>query len=103
LAILDRVKSDVVKVYYDIGNSTGGGYDVPAENPGVERPHLPDPFQRRSEYLGEGKVKMEPVAEAIGAINYQGWIVLETAIPSKDRDADFIRNATFVRKLLKLA
>lgn len=103
LAILDRVKSDVVKVYYDIGNSTGGGYDVPAEIRELKDRICQIHFKDGSNYLGEGKVKMEPVAEAIGAINYQGWIVLETAIPSKDRDADFTRNATFVRKLLKLA
>jgi hypothetical protein len=29
--------------------------------------------------------------------------VLETAIPSKDRDADFKRNADYTRKLLGIA
>ncbi|MDQ1256360.1 MAG: hypothetical protein QG656_956, partial [Candidatus Hydrogenedentes bacterium] len=32
---------------------------------------------------------MQPVADALKAIDYQGWIVLETSGPSKDRDADF--------------
>jgi len=103
LAILDRVKSDMVRVYYDIGNSTDGGYDVPAEIKLLGDRICQIHFKDGNAYLGQGKVKMEPVAEAINAINYKGWIVLETAIPSKDRDADFKKNADFVRKLLKLA
>ena len=103
LAILDRVKEDMVRVYYDIGNSTDNDYDVPAEIRLLGGRICQIHFKDGGHYLGEGDVKMEPVAEAIGAINYKGWIVLETAIPSKNRDADFKRNADYVRKLLKLA
>ena len=46
---------------------------------------------------------MEPVAEALRAIAYQGWIVLETACPSKNVEADCRRNADFTRKILGLA
>jgi len=46
---------------------------------------------------------MKPVAEAIHAIEYKGWVVLETAAPSKDRNADFRKNADFVRGLLGIA
>ena len=31
LEIIDRVGSEWLQVYYDLGNSTGNGYDVPAE------------------------------------------------------------------------
>jgi L-ribulose-5-phosphate 3-epimerase len=100
LAILDRVKSDAVQVYYDIGNSTDGGYDVPAEIRLLGAHICQFHFKDGGHYLGEGKVKMDPVAEAIQAINYKGWVVLETAVPSRDRDADFKRNIAYVRKLL---
>ena len=43
---------------------------------------------------------MDAVAESLKAIEYDGWIVLETACPSKKRDADCKRNAEFVRKLM---
>jgi sugar phosphate isomerase/epimerase len=103
LAILNSIKDDMVRIYYDVGNSTDNGYDVPAEIRRLGDRICQIHFKDGGRYLGEGKVKMDPVAEAINAINYKGWIVLETAVPSKDRDADFKKNADFVRKLLKLA
>lgn len=99
LAILDRVKNDAVRVYYDIGNSTDNGYDVPAEIRLLKDRICQIHFKDGGHYLGEGKVKVPPVAEAIHAIEYKGWIVLETAMPSNKRDADFKRNADFVRSL----
>jgi len=100
--ICDRVGSSAVQVYYDIGNSWAFGYDVPAEIRwlGTDRIcqfHFKD---RKHGYLGQGQVKMKPVAEAIAAIGYKGWIVLETRCPSKDRDADFRKNAAYVRDLM---
>lgn len=100
MALLERVKNDAVRVYYDIGNSTYSGYDVPAEIQLLGDRICQFHFKDGNHYLGEGKVQMQPVAAAIRAINYRGWIVLETAIPSKDRDADFKKNAEYVRKLM---
>jgi len=56
-------------------------------------------FKEGPNYLGEGKIDWKPVAAAIREIGYEGWIVLETSSPSKDRVADARRNAQFVRKL----
>lgn len=100
LAILDRVKSDNVRVYYDIRNSTSNGYDVPTEIRELGDRLCQIHFKDGEHYLGEGIVKMEPVRDALEAIDYRGWIVLETSIPSEDRDADFRRNAEYVRKLM---
>ncbi len=99
MTILDRVQSNAVRVYYDLGNSTGGGYDVPGEirtlGDRICQIHLKD----GGHYLGEGKVDMAAAQKAIQDIGYKGWLVLETAVPSKDRDADFKRNAEYARKL----
>ncbi|HNT89731.1 MAG TPA: TIM barrel protein, partial [Candidatus Hydrogenedentes bacterium] len=100
LMILDRVAHESVRVYYDVGNSTYNKYDVPAEIRELGDRICQIHFKDGAYYLGEGKVAMEPIAEAIADIGYQGWVVLETAIPSKDRDADFRRNAEFLRRLL---
>jgi len=43
---------------------------------------------------------MDPVGEALKAVKYEGWIVLETSCPSKNAEADCKRNAEFVRKLM---
>ena len=100
IEILDRIASDAVGCYYDIGNSTGGGYDVPAEIRELKARIGSIHFKDGGSYLGEGKVKMEPIAEALKAIDYKGWIVLETSCPSKDTVADCKKNADYIRKLM---
>ncbi len=99
LELLDRVGSESVKAYYDIGNSTNAGFDVPADLRALKGRLCMIHFKDGPSYLGEGKVKMEPVAAAIQASGYQGWIVLETANPSQNAEADCRRNAEFIRKL----
>ena len=100
--ILNRVKSDAVQVYYDTGNSTYNGYDVPEEIRALGDRICQFHFKDGAKYLGEGKVDMPAVAEAIRAIGFKGWLGLETAIRSKDRDADFRKNAAYVRKLFNM-
>jgi sugar phosphate isomerase/epimerase len=99
LELLDRVGSEAVKAYYDIGNSTNAGLDVPADLRALKDRLGIIHFKDGPSFLGEGKVKMEPVAEALRAIDYRGWIVLETSNPSKNAEADCQRNAEFIRKL----
>jgi sugar phosphate isomerase/epimerase len=97
--ILERIGSDAVRIYYDVGNTTNMGYDVPAEIRLLKDRIAIFHFKDGPNYLGEGKVKFPAVAEAIQEIGYQGWIVLETSSPSKDRVADARRNAEYIRKL----
>lgn len=82
LEIMDRVSSEMLQVYYDVGNSWGNGYDVPGEilmlgNNRICEIHLKD---RESRLLGtpEGQVQFEKVAEACRKIGYDKWYVLET-------------------------
>jgi len=101
--ILDRIGSDAVRVYYDVGNLTGQGYDVPAEIRFLKERIAIFHFKDGRDYLGEGKVQYKAIAEAIKELGYQGWIVLETSNPSGDRVADARRNASFIRKLFGMA
>jgi sugar phosphate isomerase/epimerase len=101
--LLERIDHESVQVYYDVGNSTDQGYDVPAEIRALGDKICQIHFKNGRDYLGEGKVAMTPVAEAMEAIGYSGWVVLETSVPSGDRDADFVRNLKFSQKLLGLA
>jgi len=103
LELLDRVGSDGVGAYYDIGNTTNAGLDVPADIKALKGRICCVHFKDGNTYLGEGKVKMQPVADALHAINYPGWIVLETANPSKDAVADCKRNGDYARKLMNAA
>lgn len=102
LAIIERVGSPAVQVYYDARNSTDVGHDPAAEIRELKGRLCQIHFKDGPNYLGEGKVNWEAVRDALNDIGYKGWIVLETSCPSKDREADFRRNAAFVRKLFGL-
>jgi len=99
MEILKRIDSQAVQIYYDIYNLVGQGYDPPAEIRFLKDRIAMFHFKEGPNYLGEGKIDWKPVADAIREIGYEGWIVLETSSPSKDRVADARRNAQFVRKL----
>jgi sugar phosphate isomerase/epimerase len=97
--ILDRIGSEAVQLYYDVGNSSKKGYDVPAEIHWLKDRIKMVHFKDNPSFLGEGKISFEPIAAALQDINYQRWIVLETTSPSGNPVADAQRNAAFVRKL----
>lgn len=103
MAILERVNHASVQVYYDIGNSTYNGYDVPAEIRALDDLICQIHFKDGRFALGEGRVDMAAVAEAMNDIKYTGWVTLETAIEDGDRDASFRRNAEFTRNLFRNA
>jgi L-ribulose-5-phosphate 3-epimerase len=98
--ILERVGHSAVRIYYDVGNSHRNGYDVPAEIRFLKDRIACIHFKDGSNYLGEGAIQFTPVAAAVQDIGYKGWIVMETANPSKDAVADAKRNAAFIRGLL---
>jgi L-ribulose-5-phosphate 3-epimerase len=96
--ILERIGHESVRIYYDVGNSNYRGYDVPAEIRFLKDRIASFHFKDRDHYLGEGNIQFEPIAEAVKAIGYKGWIVMETANPSKDPVADAKRNAAYIRR-----
>ncbi|MBM4019986.1 MAG: sugar phosphate isomerase/epimerase [Planctomycetes bacterium] len=99
MEILQRIGHPSVKIYYDIYNLAGQGYDTPAEIRLLRDKCAIFHFKNGPDYLETGKVKWEPNVAAINEIGYRGWIVLESSAPSKDRVADDRRNAAYVRKL----
>jgi len=101
--ILDRIGNEAVKIYYDVGNLTRIGYDVPAEIRFLKDLIASIHFKDGKSYLGEGEIKFEPIAAAIKDIDYQGWIVMETSDPSNNAVADAKRNAAFIRKLFGMS
>jgi L-ribulose-5-phosphate 3-epimerase len=83
LQIIDRVGSEWLQVYYDVGNSTGNGYDVPGElrtigNGRLCEVHLKD---WDTPLLGsdQASVNMAGAAAALRDIRYDKWLVLETS------------------------
>jgi sugar phosphate isomerase/epimerase len=99
--ILDRAGAPALKVYYDVGNSTEGGFDAVKEIRwlGADRIcqiHLKD----NPHYLGEGKIDFPAVMQAIADIHFVGFANLETDCPSKSVESDMSRNFKFVRNLV---
>jgi sugar phosphate isomerase/epimerase len=100
--IMDRSKSPAVKVYYDVGNSTNGGFDIIKElnwltAKRICQIHLKD----NPSYLGEGKIKFPEVMSAIMELGFEGFANLETDSPSKKVDDDMKRNLAYVERLTK--
>jgi L-ribulose-5-phosphate 3-epimerase len=99
--IMERAGSPAVQVYYDVGNSTGGGFDVVKEIRwlGARRicqMHLKD----NPHYLGEGSIDFPAVMKAITYVGFEGFANLETDCPSKSVENDMTRNLKFIRALL---
>ncbi|HVN81191.1 MAG TPA: sugar phosphate isomerase/epimerase family protein [Terriglobia bacterium] len=99
--ILDRVHSRAIGVYYDIGNSTHGKFDILKEIRWLGKDrichfHLKDnPY-----FLGKGSINVPAVIDAIAEIGYTGWAMLETDSPSKNIEADMTTNLNYVRSLI---
>jgi sugar phosphate isomerase/epimerase len=106
LDIIDQIGSEMVKVYYDVGNSWNFGYDVPGElrmlgNEMICEIHLKD---RKTKLLGsqEAEVDMHACAEVLKEIEYDKWLVLETSGRPDKFEEDTITNVAFVRKTFSM-
>ncbi len=99
--IMDRSRAENVLVYYDVGNSTIAGFEPAKEirwlgKDRICQVHLKD----NPHFLGEGKIRFEPIAEAIKHIGFQGWANLETGTRPGERDADMKKNLAYIRGVL---
>ena len=98
--IMERSKSPAVLTYYDVGNSTKGGFNVVEEirwlgGKRICEVHLKD----NPHYLGDGTIDFKGVIDALADIGFDGWAQLETDCPVSV-DADMRRNLKFVRELI---
>lgn len=107
LDIIERIGSEIVQVYYDVGNSTGNGYDVPNEIRLLGRERICEVHLKdwKTKILGspEGQVNMLKCAEAFAAINYNKWFVLETSGRKGKFIEDTRKNVAFVKKTFRMA
>ena len=100
LRVLDRVGSNSLKIYYDIGNATNLYGEEPARAiRDIGRDRICQFHFKDKGYLGEGKVDVRAALDAIGEIGWKGSIVLETGAPSGNAEADLARNLAYLRKV----
>jgi L-ribulose-5-phosphate 3-epimerase len=98
--MLDRVGSDALKVYYDVGNSHYNGFDVPKEIEWLGKARIGQVHFKERGYLGTGPVPLKESAAMLHRIGYEGFINLETNSPSGDIAADMKRNLEYTHKLM---
>ena len=96
----DKVHSKAFRIWYDIGNSTYRGYDVPAEIRALGRERICAFHIKDKGYLGEGAVDVAAAVKAIGDIGFHGDAMLETGSPSGNPEADARRNLAYLRSLM---
>lgn len=102
--ILDRIGSNAVKVYYDIGNSTNNGFDTPKEIRWLGGKRICQMHIKDRGYLGEsGKIDVVENLRAIRDAEFHGWLNFETSAPSKDKEADLKRNYDYLKKAMEKA
>jgi L-ribulose-5-phosphate 3-epimerase len=97
IAILDKVGSPAVKVYYDVANSHDAGYpmldEIRALGPRIVEVHAKD----TKDLYGKGSIDFPAVRQALADVGYSGWLVMEgTKMPlgleaSVRYDADYLR------------
>jgi len=96
IEIVTRVGSPACQVYYDVGNATWQGADPAAGirtlGERIAMLHVKDfgltPQGREVATIGAGKMNWPAVAEAVRAIEYQGFLTLE--VPGTADNADEI-------------
>jgi sugar phosphate isomerase/epimerase len=98
---IDQVKSPALKMWYDVGNSTFNGYDVPAEIRALGRDRICMFHFKDRGYLGQGQVNMPEILRAIDDIRFTGYANLETNSPSGDVEADTKQNLDYLKKLME--
>jgi sugar phosphate isomerase/epimerase len=99
--IMELSRSNAVKVYYDVGNSTQNGFDVVKEIRWLGKDRICQfHFKDNPHFLGEGTIRFAPVVEAIRAMDWSGWANLETDARPDHLDADLERNLKYIRGIV---
>jgi len=101
LRILDAVGSPAIRVYYDVCNMTDQGYDICKEIRQLGKERICQIHIKENGFLiGQGKVALPPVRDAIAEIGYGGWLILEGAtIRGKTLVECYQQNRQYLRTL----
>ena len=104
LAILDRVGSKAVQVYYDVCNSNDRGYDIYKEIRLLGQRICELHAKENGALLGQGKVDFHKVRAALDDISYHGWVQIEGAVPpGKPMLESYQANCRFMRGILQIS
>ena len=100
MAIIDRIGSSAVKVYYDVANSHQRGYDVPREIRWLGKQGQICEFHMKENgaLLGQGRIDFKKVRAALDDIGYTGPMQIEGAVPPGGKLIEsYIANRKFLQ------
>ena len=105
LDIIHAVGSENVRVYYDVANSHKMGYDIYEEMSRLGKEYICEVHAKENGYLlGQGKVDFERVKNVLDEIQYDGWVILEGAVPEgADLFTSYVANNKYLRSVLNEA
>ena len=99
--IMERAKSPAVLVYYDVGNSTAGGFNIIEEIRWLGRERICEVHLKDNpHFLGHGKIDFTAVVDALADIGFDAWAHLETTSPTGSIENDMGANLKFIRETI---
>jgi sugar phosphate isomerase/epimerase len=99
--IMERSRSRAVLTYYDVGNSTIGGFNIIEEIRWLGRERICEVHLKDNpHYLGQGKIDFTAVVDALADIGFDGWAQLECDAPSGSVENDMRTNLQFIRGVI---
>ena len=75
--IIDAVGSSAVRIYYDVANSQGAGYDIGREIRDLRTLICEFHAKDNKDLYGKGSIDFKAVRSAMSEIGYSGWFVIE--------------------------
>jgi sugar phosphate isomerase/epimerase len=84
MAILDKVGSNAVQVYYDMGNSHKMGYDIYKEIRFLGKHICEFHAKDYNGLFGKGTINFPEVRRAMDDIHYRGWMQIESGVSEED-------------------
>ena len=102
LEIIERVGSPAVKVYYDVGNSHKRGYDIYQEIRDLKGQICEFHAKDYDDLYGKGSIDFVKVREAMDAIGYRGWIVMEGTEMPLGLEESCRYDAAYLRKVFTI-
>jgi L-ribulose-5-phosphate 3-epimerase len=102
---LDDVGSPAVKVYYNLGDALENKYDIYREIRQLGRERICQIHCKEGEVrLGQGAIDFPRVKEALDAIDWGGWLVIERSrLPGKSVKENFSANARYLKSIFRSA
>jgi sugar phosphate isomerase/epimerase len=99
MALLDRIGSPAVQVYYDVANSHEKGYDIYKEIRTLGKRICQFHAKDNEALYGQGAIDFKRVREAMDEIGYRGWLVMEGTTKPKGVEESCRYDAEYLRPI----